>query len=84
MYYLLVENLAVRTRLLEYLREKGIMAVFHYVPLHSSPAGMRYSRCGGSLRTTEKISDQIIRLPLYFELKEARTIIESVCGFYNL
>ena len=83
MYYLLVEDLAVRTQLLEFLWEKGILAVFHYVPLHSSPAGRRYGKCAGSLSTTEKISDQIIRLPLYFELKEAKTIIETVCTFYN-
>ena len=83
MYYLLVEDLAVRTRLLEYLGEKGILAVFHYVPLHASPAGMRYGRCGGNLRTTEKISDQLVRLPLFFELKEARTVIEAVYGFYG-
>ena len=84
MYYLLAEDLAVRTRLLEYLWKEGILSVFHYVPLHSSPAGMRYGRCGGSLRTTEKISDQLVRLPLFFELNEARTVIEAVCRFYGL
>lgn len=81
MYYFLVEGLAVRTRLIEHLKKKEILSVFHYVPLHSSPAGMRYGRCGGSLKVTERVSDQIVRLPLFFELKDTERIIEAVHNF---
>lgn len=68
MYYLLVEGLSVRTALIEYLRGKGIMTVFHYVPLHSSPAGKRFCRVSGELPITENISDRLVRLPLWVGL----------------
>lgn len=83
MYYLLTENLSVRTQLLDYLKEQGILAVFHYIPLHSSPAGKRYGKHEGTLEITDKISDKILRLPLFFQLNEVRRIIETVNGFYK-
>ncbi|MBW4583128.1 MAG: dTDP-4-amino-4,6-dideoxygalactose transaminase [Tildeniella nuda ZEHNDER 1965/U140] len=63
-YYLLVNDLETRTRVLANLKRGGVQATFHYIPLHSSPAGQKYGRTHGSLNVTEAISDRIVRLPL--------------------
>lgn len=65
MYYLLTPDLEKRTRLIGQLKQSGVNAVFHYVPLHSSPAGRRYGRTSGELPVTESISDRLVRLPLW-------------------
>jgi dTDP-4-amino-4,6-dideoxygalactose transaminase len=80
MYYVLVNDLGVRTALIEHLREQGIMAVFHYVPLHTSEAGKRFSKVSGKLSVTENIADRLIRLPLYCDLSQEQIekIIASV------
>jgi dTDP-4-amino-4,6-dideoxygalactose transaminase len=64
LYYLLVER-GTRERFLGLLAESGIRAVFHYVPLHSSPAGRRYGRAHGSLDVTDDVSERLVRLPLW-------------------
>lgn len=65
MYYLLLPNTDVRNNVLAILKKKGIGAIFHYVPLHSSPAGRRYTRTHGNLANTEDLSGRIVRLPLW-------------------
>jgi dTDP-4-amino-4,6-dideoxygalactose transaminase len=65
MYYVLLESLEKRTSLIEQLKGLDINAVFHYVPLHSSPAGKKYARVHGNLINTEILSDQLLRLPLW-------------------
>jgi dTDP-4-amino-4,6-dideoxygalactose transaminase len=65
LYYLLLSNLEARTRLIAALRAEGILAPFHYVPLHSSPAGRRLGRVHGPMAVTDDISDRLIRLPLW-------------------
>ncbi len=65
MYYVLLPNLKVRTDLIEKLKLLGINAVFHYIPLHSSPAGQRYGRPHGALTVTEGMADRLLRLPLW-------------------
>lgn len=65
MYYLVLRDAAARTRALARLAEREINAVFHYVPLHSSPAGQRFGRTAGSLAHTERLSERLIRLPLW-------------------
>jgi dTDP-4-amino-4,6-dideoxygalactose transaminase len=72
MYYILVPSEAERPRVLEGLKENGIGAVFHYVPLHSSPAGMRFGRAHGELALTTALSQRLIRLPMWFGLSEAQ------------
>jgi dTDP-4-amino-4,6-dideoxygalactose transaminase len=71
MFYVLVSDLATRTRLLRELNDQGINAVFHYVPLHSSPAGRVYGRPHGSLPHTGQLSERLVRLPLWFGLEQA-------------
>ncbi len=70
MYYLLLPNLESRTTLLEELRVSGINAIFHYVPLHSSPAGRKYGRAHGDLSQTQNVSDRLMRLPLWVGMTE--------------
>ena len=71
MFHVIVRDRATRTRLLEALNGAGIHAVFHYVPLHSSPAGRRFGRAHGSMRHTESISQRLIRLPLWIGMEQS-------------
>lgn len=80
MYYLLCRSLEVRTRLIARLRVEGFLAVFHYVPLHSSPAGRRYARTYGELTNTVSLSERLVRLPLWVGIgdEDVDRIIELV------
>ena len=69
MYYLLLPNLEARTRFIDTLKQHGVGAVFHYIPLHSSPAGQRYGRVSGSMSVTDDASDRLVRLPLWVGLE---------------
>lgn len=71
MYYLLLRDLEDRTAFIERMKEGGVNCVFHYVPLHSSPAGLRYARAAGALPVTESIADRLIRLPLFVDMAES-------------
>ena len=77
MFYLKVEDLQTRTALLKHLVYNGILAVFHYVPLHSSPAGQRYGRFAGEDKFTTRESNRLLRLPMFYGLKTED--IEFVC-----
>ena len=70
-YYLLVNDIATRTRVLNVLKQQGVQATFHYVPLHSAPAGRKYARTQGELSITEDVCDRIVRLPLSAALTTA-------------
>jgi dTDP-4-amino-4,6-dideoxygalactose transaminase len=83
MYYLLVENLNVRTALLQYLKEQGVSAVFHYIPLHSSPAGRHYGRVNQDLSVTDSVSERLLRLPLFDGLEDAPMIVDLVGKFFR-
>ena len=69
-YYLILPTLQHRAALIDHLRQHNVMAVFHYIPLHSAPAGQRYARCQGDLPVTDRISDCLVRLPLYHQISE--------------
>lgn len=70
MFYIKVKDLEERTRLINYLKEKNINAVFHYIPLHTSPAGKKLGVFHGEDRYTTKESERLLRLPLWYGLKE--------------
>jgi dTDP-4-amino-4,6-dideoxygalactose transaminase len=70
MYYLLMMNLHQRTEIIARLKAENIHAVFHYVPLHSSPAGRKYGRTHGELTVTDAISERVVRLPLWVGMEE--------------
>jgi dTDP-4-amino-4,6-dideoxygalactose transaminase len=80
LYYLLTRDGAARTRLLASLKERGIGAVFHYVPLHSSPAGLRFGRAAGSLAVTDSFSERLVRLPLWPDMTREHVdrVVEGV------
>jgi dTDP-4-amino-4,6-dideoxygalactose transaminase len=71
-FYLLAPTPEARTRWLAGFRAAGINAPFHYVPLHSAPAGIRFGRTGGSLSVTDSVASRLIRLPLHLHLSEAQ------------
>jgi dTDP-4-amino-4,6-dideoxygalactose transaminase len=72
MYYVLLNERFPRQAVLRVLNERGVNAVFHYVPLHSSPAGQRLGRAHGSLATTDACSEKLIRLPLWMGIGEEK------------
>lgn len=86
MFYLKTDNLNVRTRLLEYLKANGIGAVFHYVPLHSSPAGIKYGRFVGEDKYTTRESERLVRLPMYYGLSKEQIefVCEKINAFYKI
>ena len=84
MYYLLLPSLAVRQRLIGYLKEKGILAVFHYLPLHLSDMGrQQFGGVEGQCPVTEFVSDRLLRLPFFNDLTEAEqdSVIEALDSF---
>lgn len=85
MFYFLVKDGTVRERLLAWLRERGITAVFHYVPLHSSPMGKRLGLTTGALPVTDSLSERLVRLPLYCELtaQDQAWLVEQVAAFFK-
>ena len=85
MFYFKVGNLEVRTLLLEYLKQNGILAVFHYIPLHSSISGLEHGHFNGLDIFTTKESERIIRLPFYFKLKKEEKfyIINCICSYFR-
>ena len=83
MFYMLMPDLATRSAFIAHMRDQGIVAPFHYVPLHSSPAGMRYTRASGSLAATDDISDRLVRLPLYYGLEgDIDRVIATTLAFF--
>lgn len=85
MFYLKAKDLEERTALISHLREKDIYAVFHYVPLHSAPAGHKFGRFHGEDIYTTKESERLVRLPLYYGITEEETgaVIDAIKEFYS-
>lgn len=86
MFYIKTQDLKVRTELIAFLKERGIGAVFHYVPLHSSAAGKKYGRFHGEDRYTTKESERLIRLPMYYGLtaEDVEKVVEAINDFYRI
>lgn len=78
MFYIKAKDIQERTELIAYLKSKGITAVFHYIPLHSAPAGIKYGRFNGEDKYTTKESERLLRLPMYYGLKKEE--VEEVCS----
>jgi dTDP-4-amino-4,6-dideoxygalactose transaminase len=75
MYYLLLPDLAARTAFINRMRQKEIVTVFHYVPLHRAPAGERFGRAQGELPITVDLADRLVRLPLWVGLEEQIDVV---------
>jgi len=78
-YYLILPDAAKRRRFIETLRREEIYAVFHYVPLHSSPAGLKYGRACGSMAVTDTMSERLVRLPLWLGLEAQQDYVIERC-----
>ena len=86
MYYIKTKNIEERTRLIDFLKENGILAVFHYIPLHTAPAGIRFGEFRGEDVYTTKESERLLRLPMFYTLTEAEVeyIVGKVKEFYRV
>ena len=84
MYYIKLRSLEERSRLIAFLAEHDICAVFHYVPLHSATAGLKYGRFVGEDRYTTALSERLLRLPMFYELTEAdcARVIVTIFAFF--
>jgi len=83
MYYLLLPSLEKRQEFIQYLKSKGILSVFHYLPLNTSKMGRKFGGRAGDCPVAESISDQLVRLPMHLDLKEAdlAQVVDSVSDF---
>lgn len=84
MFYIKAADLKERTRLIEFLKTKGIESVFHYIPLHTSPAGQRFGIFAGEDKYTTKESERLLRLPMFYglELDDVERISSEISRFY--
>lgn len=85
MFYIKTKDLEERSKLIAFLKENGIGAVFHYIPLHSSPAGQQFGRFHGEDKYTTKESERLLRLPMYygFEKKDIEYVASKIKEFYE-
>ena len=85
MFYIKAQNIEERSRLESFLKEHGVHAVFHYIPLHSAPAGQKFGRFHGEDKYTTKESERLLRLPMFYTLTvdETEYIAEQVKAFYR-
>ena len=85
MFYILLKDLATRSSLIAHLKSRGVHAVFHYVPLHSAPAGRKFGRAAGPMTVTDDIAARLLRLPLYYGLAEEQVaaIVAEITGFFK-
>lgn len=85
MFYIKAKDLEQRSELIAHLKKNGISAVFHYIPLHSAPAGQHFGRFHDEDKYTTKESERLLRLPMYYGLKQEdiQRVAECVCEFYS-
>lgn len=83
MFYIKLRDLSTRQKYIKYMKENDILCVFHYVPLHSSPAGEKFGRFNGVDKYTTKESDRLVRLPMYYNIEknDIRKVIEKTINF---
>ncbi|GAB1401939.1 dTDP-4-amino-4,6-dideoxygalactose transaminase [Elusimicrobiota bacterium] len=84
-YYILFRNLKNRTKFIEYLKENNIFASFHYIPLHSSVAGIKYAKVSSDMNVTNRISDTLVRMPLFYNMtaKQLKKIFKVTEIFFE-
>lgn len=84
MFYIKLSDVEDRTRFINYLKEAEIMAVFHYIPLHSCPAGEKFGEFHGEDRYTTKESDRLVRLPMFYNMTDVnqRTVINTILSYF--
>lgn len=85
MFYIKLPNLEIRTNFINYMKENDILTCFHYIPLHSSPAGKKYGEFCGADKYTTNESERLVRLPIYYNMRpeDQMRVIESASRFLN-
>ena len=85
MFYIKCKNLEERTALISYMKSNEILCVFHYIPLHSAPAGLKFGKFAGEDKYTTKESERLVRLPMYYGLKkeDQQAVVNAVINFYG-
>ena len=85
MFYIKAKDIQERTSLISYLKENGVLSVFHYIPLHSAPAGQKFGRFHGEDKYTTRESERLARLPMYYglELEQVDFICDLIKNFYE-
>ncbi len=85
MFYIKAKDITERTKLITMLKENGFLSVFHYIPLHTSPAGLKYGRFNGTDEFTTKESERLMRLPMYYNLSadSVDKVVELIHQFYK-
>ena len=83
MYYVTFKDLQTRTDFIDFMKQNQISCVFHYIPLHSAPAGQKYCKTCGDMSVTNHVSDTLVRLPMFYSLSntEQKTIFDAVSAF---
>ena len=86
MFYIKLKDLKDRTAFIAFMKEKGVGCVFHYVPLHSAPAGLKFGRFAGEDKYTTRESDRLVRLPMYYGMtdEERRCVIECALDYLDI
>ena len=84
-FYIILPNLEIRQRLISYLKDYNIHTVFHYIPLHSSPAGQQYGRISNNMDITDKVADCLLRLPLFYKMtnKDISFVVNKITDFFT-
>jgi dTDP-4-amino-4,6-dideoxygalactose transaminase len=85
MFYIKLKDIKERSDFIKYMKDNGILTVFHYIPLHTAPAGIKYGRFNGEDRYTTRESERLVRLPLYYGLEEDKVdyICDRITGFFK-
>lgn len=85
MYYLLLPSRGLRSALIDHLKSRGILSVFHYLPLHLSDMGLRYGGQPGECRVAEDLADRLLRLPFYYSLSESEQceVVHALFAFQD-
>ena len=85
MFYILLDNARARGALIDFLKARGVHSVFHYVPLHSAPAGRRLGRAAGPLAVTDDVSERLLRLPVHYGLMEDQVaqVVAEITAFFT-
>ena len=85
MFYIKVRDIDVRTAFIDYMKSKDVLTVFHYIPLHTAPAGIKYGRFNGTDEYTTRESDRLVRLPMYYKLteKDVDYICDAIHEFFK-
>lgn len=85
MFYLKCKDLKERSEFIKFMKEKELYCVFHYIPLHSAPAGKKYGRFFGEDRYTTKESERLVRLPMYYQLSQAdkEYVVKTIFDYFN-